>query len=142
MEPSRKKQKAVKTSRKSPKLLKQAAGAPADVIDVAKLAVRGGKKARAHNPNPGICGQCRHTKTCTYPKPTDRPVLICDEFEGYPMRAAAKVSSIKEAKSVAGAAGSDGVISLYRGLCSTCEKRDNCDFPKPEGGVWHCEEYE
>jgi hypothetical protein len=28
-----------------------------------------------------------------------------------------------------------------RGLCSICEGREVCAFPKPEGGVWHCEEY-
>jgi len=26
-------------------------------------------------------------------------------------------------------------------LCATCVKRDTCTLPKPEGGVWHCEEY-
>ena len=28
-----------------------------------------------------------------------------------------------------------------RGLCATCLYRDSCDFPKPDGGVWQCEEY-
>jgi hypothetical protein len=28
-----------------------------------------------------------------------------------------------------------------RGLCSICEDREVCTFLKPEGGVWHCEEY-
>jgi hypothetical protein len=27
------------------------------------------------------------------------------------------------------------------GLCSTCENSETCTFQKPEGGVWHCEEY-
>jgi hypothetical protein len=30
----------------------------------------------------------------------------------------------------------------YPGICSTCAKRDTCTFPKPEGGVWQCEEFE
>ncbi|KPJ66922.1 hypothetical protein AMJ44_07635 [candidate division WOR-1 bacterium DG_54_3] len=30
----------------------------------------------------------------------------------------------------------------YKGLCRNCEKRENCMLPKPEGGVWRCEEYE
>ena len=29
----------------------------------------------------------------------------------------------------------------YKGLCQTCEYRETCTYPKPEGGVWHCEEY-
>jgi hypothetical protein len=27
------------------------------------------------------------------------------------------------------------------GLCPTCDFRSTCMYPKPEGGVWHCEEY-
>lgn len=30
----------------------------------------------------------------------------------------------------------------YKGLCGNCKKRKNCSLPKPEGGVWRCEEYE
>ena len=142
MEQSSKRQKAVKAQRKSPRMMKESAVVAADVIEVAELTVKGRKKAMAHNPNPGICGQCIHAESCTYPRPDDRPVLACDEFEGYPMRAVARVSSIKRTRSTASAETSEGVISLYRGLCSTCEKRSGCDFPKPEGGVWHCEEYE
>ena len=29
----------------------------------------------------------------------------------------------------------------YKGLCSTCEIRETCSFPKPEWGVWQCDEY-
>lgn len=28
------------------------------------------------------------------------------------------------------------------GLCSNCIHRKKCSFPKPDSGVWHCEEYE
>lgn len=27
------------------------------------------------------------------------------------------------------------------GLCATCVNRKFCDFPRPESGVWRCEEY-
>jgi (2Fe-2S) ferredoxin/predicted RNA-binding Zn-ribbon protein involved in translation (DUF1610 family) len=33
------------------------------------------------------------------------------------------------------------LIGKYRGLCLNCAKREFCTFPKPEGGVWHCDEY-
>jgi hypothetical protein len=33
------------------------------------------------------------------------------------------------------------VYNKYTGLCSTCENSETCTFQKPEGGVWHCEEY-
>jgi hypothetical protein len=29
-----------------------------------------------------------------------------------------------------------------KGLCMNCAYRETCLYPKPEGGVWHCEEYE
>lgn len=28
-----------------------------------------------------------------------------------------------------------------RGLCADCELRNDCTFPKPESGIWHCEHY-
>jgi hypothetical protein len=28
-----------------------------------------------------------------------------------------------------------------KGLCMNCEARDYCRIRKPEGGIWHCEEY-
>lgn len=30
----------------------------------------------------------------------------------------------------------------FKGLCVNCAYRETCLYPKPEGGVWHCEEYE
>jgi hypothetical protein len=36
-------------------------------------------------------------------------------------------------------AGSD---RIHRGLCLNCDVRNTCTFPKPEGGVWFCEEYQ
>ena len=29
----------------------------------------------------------------------------------------------------------------YKGLCVNCARREICEHPKPEGGVWHCDEY-
>jgi len=29
-----------------------------------------------------------------------------------------------------------------KGLCRNCKKHETCILPKPEGGVWHCKEYE
>lgn len=31
---------------------------------------------------------------------------------------------------------------LFKGLCMNCAHRDTCLLPRPESGVWHCEEYE
>jgi len=29
-----------------------------------------------------------------------------------------------------------------KGLCRNCKKKETCKLPKPEGGVWRCEDYE
>ena len=29
-----------------------------------------------------------------------------------------------------------------KGLCRNCKKEKTCKLPKPEGGVWRCEDYE
>jgi hypothetical protein len=34
-----------------------------------------------------------------------------------------------------------GLESDLKGLCVNCDNRHTCTFPKPEEGVWHCEEY-
>jgi hypothetical protein len=31
--------------------------------------------------------------------------------------------------------------STSKGLCATCDNRETCTYPKPEDGIWHCEEF-
>jgi len=99
--------------------------------------------------NPGIkkyqeiCSICKNTPTCVIPRDPNRPLLYCDEYElSKPVPKsiqtvlissyAAKVKNKSEE-----AKGSES----YKGLCKLCDKLETCTFPKPEGGVWHCEEY-
>ncbi len=37
--------------------------------------------------------------------------------------------------------GSVEETATVHGLCATCLHQATCDFPKPAGGVWQCEEY-
>jgi hypothetical protein len=92
----------------------------------------------------GLCSVCSNAPTCTYRRKFGEPILFCDEHE----------VSINTPKTNA-----DGEIRVqtrsprnerrvkekdtgkYRGLCRDCENREHCTYPKPEGGVWHCEEY-
>lgn len=32
--------------------------------------------------------------------------------------------------------------SNFKGLCKNCKKQKTCILPKPEGGIWRCEDYE
>ncbi|MBN1788451.1 MAG: hypothetical protein JW806_08665 [Sedimentisphaerales bacterium] len=83
-----------------------------------------------------LCANCKHAATCTFPKDPDKPSFFCEEFElaeVLPRKVApapvAKLHLPKEDE------------SEFKGLCSDCENRKTCKFPKPEGGVWHCQEY-
>ena len=82
----------------------------------------------------GLCSCCNSFQNCTYPRTLKRPVLQCEEFNGIlrpPLKRVPqeKVSPQKVKK------------PRSRGLCGICEDRATCAYPKPEGGVWHCEDY-
>ena len=92
----------------------------------------------------GLCECCVHAPECTFPRNPDRSVLCCDEFEGI-TKSAQEQECNEEPAAGSRQGGSDaepkGAPSL-KGLCRTCSKADTCTYPKPEGGVWHCDEYE
>ena len=84
----------------------------------------------------GLCANCDHASTCTYARHSRRPVLQCEEYSCAPTApsdrnhaAKARPRNVSEER--------EGP----RGLCWNCENRHTCTFPKPEGGVWQCEEY-
>lgn len=80
----------------------------------------------------GLCSTCNHSNTCSHADNGEQPVLHCEEFDGYsaePVRAKDRINVEEK---------NDG---KYNGLCTNCGIRETCTYPKPEGGVWHCEEY-
>lgn len=85
---------------------------------------------------PGLCSSCRHTRTCTLPRRTDRPTLHCEEFELADDRAGLPVQAGLGRPSAAGESG-EPVL----GLCRTCENLAGCMHARAQGGIWHCEEY-
>jgi hypothetical protein len=89
----------------------------------------------------GLCETCINVSTCSL-KSISRAIIFCEEFDNFipPMDhgserlfTRARVGS-KEKTVSAGA-------EICRGLCMNCERRSQCALSKPEGGVWHCEEY-
>jgi hypothetical protein len=81
----------------------------------------------------GLCSTCKHAKHCVFPRSADRPIMHCDEFEGY---------EGPKTKTVPRIAKSEPKEEVeFKGLCRNCENRHHCVFPKPAGGVWHCDEY-
>jgi hypothetical protein len=108
--------------------------------------IKKGKEARIASRKKeyfGLCSLCKAASACTYTKDLRRPVLQCEEFEGYeprPVRPIVKnillTGNPKLRSDV-----EEKDLGKYKGLCSICEDRKTCTFIKPEGGVWHCEEY-
>lgn len=104
-----------------------------------KIRHRGSRKIKFR----GLCTTCVKASTCTFPRDPGQPVLQCDEFEGYPETSKGAVAFEHVQKATFKVR--QEVVSeevKYRGLCKICDKRETCTFPKPDTGVWHCEEYE
>jgi len=88
----------------------------------------------------GLCRDCLKADECTFPRHPDHPVRSCDEFEGAnpprsaptPLVIAACVFPLEHK--------SDKTATDLKGLCAQCARRLTCAYPKPGGGVWHCEE--
>ncbi len=88
----------------------------------------------------GLCSSCNAFKNCTYPRDPERPILQCEEFDGA-QPSLIRASPLKIAPKQKRVSPSLDDSNRYGGLCKLCEDRTTCTYPKPEGGVWHCEEY-
>ena len=64
-----------------------------------------------------ICLECKLVGVCKERRTRPQPIKECKNFVSY-----------KSSPEILG-------------LCVNCENRDTCKLRKPEGGVWHCEEY-
>jgi hypothetical protein len=88
----------------------------------------------------GLCSGCKNAPGCVFPREPGKPLLECAEFEGFPSAPSsfpkANVPPVDSPK------GSAREKVKLKGLCKDCENRRTCTFPKSEGGVWHCEEYQ
>jgi len=96
------------------------------------------------SPIQGLCTTCAHAGTCTFPPRQAGPVRFCEEFNGCgtsdsgtTISTRAPLPNVQRIE-----AHSTGHSASLTGLCVTCEKRTDCTFPKAEGGVWRCEEFE
>jgi len=81
----------------------------------------------------GLCSTCNHAAVCSHGGTPGRPVFYCEEFDAY---VAVRTSPAVERTPSPTAANARDI-----GLCVNCDNRSACTHPKPEGGVWHCEEY-
>lgn len=82
----------------------------------------------------GLCVSCENEVACLY---RASGILQCEEFQ-LPAPPARKPLSPKS-EAQANTNGRNPVRFL--GLCSNCDSRETCLYPKPDGGIWRCEEY-
>jgi hypothetical protein len=93
--------------------------------------------------NQGLCLCCQSALTCVYNRNLERPILQCEEFDGIIPLSFETSPPIKNPSTHLQETPSlpDDALQQLSGLCMNCEERATCTYPKPEGGVWHCDEY-
>jgi hypothetical protein len=89
----------------------------------------------------GLCSTCSNARWCTTIRgKRNMKVMYCEQFDDYepPRPKLAALQSNRDDLLY----DDDPARKRSRGLCVTCSRFATCTFIKPEGGVWHCEEYE
>ena len=86
----------------------------------------------------GLCLTCNNAKTCIFRiSDVNRYIWYCELFDCYvqdeELPQTVTKTNVAEAEK--------DIYGNFEGLCMNCENRNTCTFPKPAGGIWHCEEY-
>jgi len=103
--------------------------------DQSNVAGRVTQDPSAARPFRDLCSTCTHAETCGNPSTPERPIFFCELFEVF---SPARVVTAPAGREPAGRRDA----GEYKGLCLNCENRNTCTMPRPEGGIWHCEEYQ
>ena len=93
-------------------------------------------RSDASRPYRDLCSTCNHAKACGGRSTPERPIFFCEEFEAFVPAPAAGVTRTVPARPT-----ERHVAGTPAGLCMNCDNAQTCTSPKPEGGVWHCDEY-
>jgi len=83
-----------------------------------------------------LCSNCNHAKACGGRSSPKRPIFFCEEFDVF-----VPVPASERARAVPMQPTRRQSTNEPTGLCMNCDDAETCTLPKPEGGVWHCEEY-
>ncbi len=85
-----------------------------------------------------LCANCAHLDGCGLFAEAPSPVLQCELYF---------CCALPRPEIVGGGHEGEAPPEPRRetlhllGLCANCELRSECRLPKPQSGVWHCEEY-
>ncbi len=83
----------------------------------------------------GLCLTCAYSGRCAFRKNARSGTNFCEEYKTHDRPAPVLPSALVSPVPV------KNRPSRVKGLCGNCSQYGNCGFPKPEAGVWHCEEY-
>jgi hypothetical protein len=94
----------------------------------------------------GLCTTCTCFPRCTFYKGQSYPVLYCDEFTDIdPCRVPQNSEKAGAFHRISSSGQKEDDLSSEKGqpggLCVNCGLKESCLFMRPEGGIWHCEEY-
>lgn len=67
------------------------------------------------------------------------------ETQSLPVISEVASGNARESKPISDASKASPAVEqphIHRGLCVNCDVRETCTLPRPEGGVWYCEEYQ
>ena len=84
-----------------------------------------------------LCSTCNHAEACGGRSTPERPILFCEEFD-----TSVPVPAAEPARAESTRSGKRQIASKRPGLCMNCDNAETCTTPKPEGGIWHCQEYQ
>jgi len=85
-----------------------------------------------------LCANCRDQSDCVYFMKAGEPIIECEMYEcGSSSKPWLSLVKGKLAAAVDALAEEDNPM----GLCANCDNLKVCQMPKPQSGVWNCEEY-
>ena len=94
----------------------------------------------------GICSNCKFLSECRSKKTYLGGVHFCEDYElaegDQRIDRSKVVSEAPKLNTPHASTVEKDPPRSFKGLCSNCAHRESCCLPKPESGVWHCEEYE
>lgn len=85
----------------------------------------------------GICGVCALCEDCELATRSAAPMTHCEQLEPDHGLVSEMVRFVMQGQV---SKMTDAVEHM--GLCMNCEHHNDCTFPRDQGGVWYCEEYE
>ena len=91
----------------------------------------------------GLCMTCNNAADCVYRLRRGFDAAYCEMFDGasFPADNGSGRGDTKSKILYPGGSISKAGSLVPKGLCQNCQHFETCMLPKPEGGVWHCEEY-